>query len=96
MITIAAALVSETHRSDAGVVREHETAHAVVGLHVRRPAGEGYLDRRWPPRNEIRELSLSDTEQRLMDLCIGRKSTLATIGQQRDGSARLSGRHRPG
>ena len=57
------------YRRDARVVGEHEPAHAVVGLHVRRAAGEGDLDRSRAPGDEVRELPLPDAKERLVHLC---------------------------
>ena len=57
-----------THRSHASVIGEHQAADPVVGLHVRRPAGEGDLDGRRAPWDEIGQLSLTDPEERLVDL----------------------------
>ena len=50
------------------MVGEHEPAHAVVGLHVRRAAGKGDLDRSRAPGDEVGELALADAEERLVHL----------------------------
>ena len=57
-----------THRSHASVIGEHQAADPAGGLHVRRPAGEGDLDGRRAPRDEIGQLSLTDPEEGLVDL----------------------------
>ena len=56
------------YRRDARVVGEHEPAHTVVGLHVRRAAGERDLDRGRAPGDEVGELALANAEERLVDL----------------------------
>ena len=51
------------------MVGEHQAAHAVIRLHVRRAARERDLDRCRAPRDEVRELPLPDAEERLVHLC---------------------------
>jgi hypothetical protein len=50
------------------MIRKHQTAHAMLGLEVRRPARQSHLDGRRSPRDEVGELPLADTQQRLMYL----------------------------
>ena len=50
------------------MICKHESADAVVRLHVWRAASERDLDRGRAPGNEVGELSLADAEERLVDL----------------------------
>lgn len=82
----------DAHRRDAGVVREHEAAHAVVRGHVRRAARERDLDRGGPPRDEVGELALADAEQRLVD--VGRVDVALDDVEDGDVARRLARRRR--
>ncbi len=79
--------------SNAGVIGKHQTAHAVVRLHIRRSTRERDLNRGRAPRYEVRELPLSDTEQGLMYLWrrCQRLMSVPTV----DKDVRLLGRRRP-
>ena len=50
------------------MVRQHHATHLVRGLYIRRPFTESHLDGGRAPRNEVSQLSLPDSLQRLMHL----------------------------
>lgn len=56
---------------DRGVIAQHEPAHTVALLQVRRALGQRNLNRGWAPRDEVDEVPLADAQERLVDLFVG-------------------------
>ena len=55
--------------SHARVIRQHHSAHLVLGRHVWALLGQRNLDGSGSPRNEVCQFALSDSLQRLVHLC---------------------------
>ena len=57
------------------MIGEHESAHPMRSLDVRRFPRERHLDTGGTPRDELRELTFADTLQALVDLRTRREGT---------------------
>ena len=57
-----------THRRDACMIGQHQTANAMIGGNIRRLSSQSYLYGCRAPRYKIRKLPFAYSQERLVNL----------------------------